>query len=124
MPFPMPNLKIVEYKVDIIALGLRNLISTGLMPVNKAYVNFNLKSLLPVHKAAAVSNIQTQPGDKGPNPNIRTTMQFEVQMPSLSDFCPRMTCDVYDLMFISVAQPLLGTFTLEMGNHVQDMQKQ
>lgn len=91
------------------------------MPVNKAYVNFNLKSLLPVNKAAAVSNIQTQPDDKGPNPNMRTTIQFEVQMPSLPDYCPRMTCDVFDLMFISSAQPHLGTFTLEMGNHVTDL---
>jgi hypothetical protein len=46
-PYPMPNLGIKEYKCEIVILGLRNLVSTGLLPVNKAYVKFNLKSLLP-----------------------------------------------------------------------------
>ena len=55
----MPSLDIKEYKVDIVVLGLRNLVSTGLFPVNKAYVSFNLKSLLPAAKARAVANVMT-----------------------------------------------------------------
>jgi hypothetical protein len=43
----IPDLDIKEYKCEMIVLGLRNLVSTGLLPVNKAYVKFNLKSLLP-----------------------------------------------------------------------------
>ena len=61
----MPNLKILEYKTEIIALGMRNLISNGIMPVNRAYMKFNLKSLLPSSQANAIKNIQTQPNNKG-----------------------------------------------------------
>lgn len=57
IPYPMPNLDIKEYKVQIIVLGLRDLVSTGLFSVNKAYVTFNLKSLLSSAKARAVNNI-------------------------------------------------------------------
>lgn len=53
VPF-IPDLEIVEYKVEIICLGLRNLVSSGILPVNKAFIKFNLKSLLPAHKAKAV----------------------------------------------------------------------
>lgn len=61
VPYPMPNLNISEFKCEILVLGLRNLVSTGLLPVRKAYVKFNLKSLLPPASAKAVENIQTQP---------------------------------------------------------------
>jgi hypothetical protein len=53
----MPNLNISEFKCEILVLGLRNLVSTGLLPVRKAYVKFNLKSLLPPAAAKAVENI-------------------------------------------------------------------
>ena len=43
----MPDLDISEYKVEIIALGLRSLISIGILPINRAFMKFNLKSLLP-----------------------------------------------------------------------------
>jgi len=45
--FRMPDLDIKPYKTDISILGLRDLVSTGLLPVNKAYTKFSLKSLLP-----------------------------------------------------------------------------
>jgi hypothetical protein len=63
-----------EYKVEIICLGLRDLISSGFLPINKAFVKFNLKSLLPAGKAKAVQNIETQPKERGSDPNIRTTI--------------------------------------------------
>ena len=58
-PYPMPNLGIKEYNCEIVILGLRNLVSTGLLPINKAFVKFNLKSMLPSDLATAVENIQT-----------------------------------------------------------------
>ena len=74
----MPDLRMDEYKVEVICLGLRKLVSCGIMPVNKAFIKFNLKSLLPASKAKAVQNIETQPKERGPNPNMRTTIQFDV----------------------------------------------
>jgi hypothetical protein len=43
----MPNLKIKSMNVDINVLGLRDLITTGLLPIKKAYIKFSVKSLLP-----------------------------------------------------------------------------
>jgi len=43
----MPDLGIKAYKCDISILGLRDLVSTGLLPINKAYTQLSLKSLLP-----------------------------------------------------------------------------
>jgi hypothetical protein len=76
VPYPMPDLKIKEFKCDIVCLGLRDLVSPGILPINKAYVNFNLKSLMSAAKAKAVNNIGTEPADAGPNPNLRTTISF------------------------------------------------
>lgn len=96
----MPDLQMSEFKCEVIVLALRDLVSTGLLPVNKSYIKFGLKSLLPVSQANAVDNIYTQPNAKGPNPIIRTTIQFEVQMPNDPTFLPRMTCEVFDQLFI------------------------
>ena len=74
----MPDLKIKPYKTAIAILGLRELVSTGLLPVNKAYVKFSLKSLLPSSQAKAVDNIYTEPSDKGSNPVMRGNISFEV----------------------------------------------
>ena len=69
--YPMPDLKIKEFACTIMILGLRELVSNGILPIRKAFVKFNLKSLLKSEMAKAVSNIQTLPKDTGPNPNLR-----------------------------------------------------
>ena len=104
---------------------MRDLISTGLLPIKKAFVKFNVKSLLPPDAAKAVENIRTHPKDGGPNPNIRTTLQFEIKIPSDTTFCPRMTCEVYDqLYFEGMAQPQVGTFTLKIGDIINEARTQ
>ena len=95
----MPDLKVNEFKCEIMVLGLRNLLSTGLLPIRKAFVKFNLKSLLPADQSKAIDNITTMPKEGGSNPNIRTTLTFEVKIPIDPLFCPRMTCDVFDQLF-------------------------
>lgn len=47
IPIQMPDLKIDQFNIDINVLGLRDLVSTGLLPVKKAYVKFSVKSILP-----------------------------------------------------------------------------
>lgn len=48
-----------EFQVDINILGLRDLQSIGILPVKKAFVNFNLKSLVPPEDGTALDNIKT-----------------------------------------------------------------
>ena len=50
----MPALDINEFKCEIMVLGLRKLVSSGLLPVRKAFVKFALKSLLTPELAKAV----------------------------------------------------------------------
>ena len=61
IPYSMPELNICEFKTEITVLALKNLKSTGLFPINRAFIKFNLKSLLPTSQANAIENINTQP---------------------------------------------------------------
>jgi hypothetical protein len=51
--FPVPKVKLQdtietkEYKISLNVLGLRELQSTGLLPVKKPFIKFRIKSLLP-----------------------------------------------------------------------------
>lgn len=93
------HLEFKEYNIDINVLGLRNLQSFGLLPVKKPFIKFNLRSLLPPEQAKAVTNVKTNPGDTGANPNINTTVTFTMKLPSSGLFCPKLSCDVYDYVF-------------------------
>ncbi len=112
-----------EYNIEINCLGLRMLQSFGLMPVKKPFVKFNLRSLLPPEKAKAIQNVQTNPQDTGSNPNINTTVSFIMHLPSSSLFCPRLSCDVYDMVFKGWIQPLLGTFSIPIGDILEETKK-
>lgn len=113
----MPNLLIESYNIVINVLGLRGLVSTGLLPVKKPFVKFSVKSLLPSEQAKAVQDIYTIPDEGGSDPNIRTTLKFTVNISSDPHYCPQMTCTVYDkLYFDGMRQPILGVFTLKLGD--------
>ena len=43
-----------EYRVELNVLGLRGLVSPGLLPVKKAYIDFLLKSMVPPMAATAL----------------------------------------------------------------------
>ena len=99
MRLQQPDLGIEEYNVEVNVLGLRNLVSTGLLPIKKAYIKFSVKSVLPPAQAKAVNDIFTIPNEGGPDPNIRTTLKFTVNISADPYFCPRMTCTTYDKLY-------------------------
>ena len=105
-----------EYSLEINILGLRQLESFGLMPIKKPFIKFRIKSLLPPEKAQAVTNVQTDPNANGPNPNINTMLTFNVQLPVEELYCPSLACDAYDYVYIGCSQPLIGTFSLPVGD--------
>lgn len=86
------------------------------MPIKKPFIKFRIKSLLPPEKAQAVTNIQTDPKASGSNPNINTLLTFSVALPTDKLYCPRLACDVYDYIYKGMSQPLVGTFTIPMGD--------
>ena len=85
-----------EFNIDIHVLGLRELESFGIMPIKKAYIKFNTKSLLPVERAHAVENIKTEPKAAGRNPNINEIITFLMDLPVENLYCPKLSCDVFD----------------------------
>ena len=54
------SVETADFDVDMLILGLRDLQSPGILPVKKAFINFNIKSLVPPN-GPAVADIKTQP---------------------------------------------------------------
>ena len=104
-----------EFEINCLILGLRNLQSPGILPVKKAYIQFNYSGLVPPQDHS-LPNIKTQPGPIGPNPTINTTMTTSVPLPTDPLYCPRLTCFVYDNISLGWSQPQIGVFTLPIGD--------
>ena len=85
-----------DYNVFINCLGLRELESIGLMPIQKPFVKFMVKSLTDPRLAGTLTNIQTQPGPYGSNPNINSIIKFNIPLPCDELYCPSLSCTVYD----------------------------
>ena len=102
-------------------LGMRGLQSTGLLPVKKAFVNFNLKGLVPPKIGTNLKNLKTDPKAPGANPTINTMMQFFVPLPIKPLYCPRLSCQVYDQIFAGFSQPIIGNFTIPIGELIHEL---
>ena len=42
-------------------------------------------------------------------------MRFEVPLPTDELFCPRLSCQAYDTVFAGFSQPIIGNFTIPIG---------
>ena len=84
-----------DFNMDVLVLGLRNLQSPGVLPIKKAFIKFNVKSIVPPG-SAAVEDKYTQPTSAGPNPTINTTINIHLPLPKEALYCPNLTCFVYD----------------------------
>lgn len=111
-----------DYQIDIEVLGLRNLQSGGILPVKKAFIQFNLKSLVSPNEGTALENIKTQPGPTGANPTINSSISFRVPLPTDPLYCPKLVCTVYDYIFVGLNQPLIGSFTIPIGELIHEIQ--
>ncbi|CAG9312955.1 unnamed protein product [Blepharisma stoltei] len=108
--------KCIDAVVEINCLGLRDLQpALGWLPVNKAFIKFDMNSLQVPGENLVIRNAQTPPGDSGPNPNISTIIKFTCKMPIEKLYAPSLTCTVYDFLFKGLSQPQLGTFSINLG---------
>lgn len=96
--------------------------SVGMFPVKKAYVRFNTKNMLPPDKAQVVTNIQTEPKAPGRNPNVLTMISFSCDLPEEKIYCPKLSCEVFDMVCKGWSQPKLGNFTIPVGDIRFEMQ--
>ena len=109
-----------EYRVELNVLGLRGLVSPGLLPVKKAYIDFMLRSMVPPIAASALNTISTQPGPTGENPTINQVISFSVPMPVDPLYAPSMACRVLDKVFKGFSGQLIGSFSIPIGQIMID----
>lgn len=60
---------------------MRSLQSPGILPVKKAFLDFNLRSLVPPSMGTDLQNLKTEPKAPGSDPTINTLMSFKVNLP-------------------------------------------
>lgn len=113
-----------EFGVAMNILGLRGLQSPGLLPVRKAFLQFNLKSMVPPALGTNLSNIRTEPKMAGSDPTLNTLIEFNAPLPVDELFCPRMSCSVYDNIAMGFNQPLIGTFVIPIGDLMHALAKE
>jgi len=77
-------IKMVErqpYKFSLNILGLRDLKSSGLCAVQRAFVKINISSLFENRFRRSNEDILTQPRIKGANPNLNYSIDFLLDLP-------------------------------------------
>lgn len=114
----------LDFDVFVNCLGLRELQSIGLLPVQKPFVSYMIKSLMDPKQCGGLENVTTQPGPYGPNPNLNTVVKFVVPLPTAELYCPSLSCTVYDQVFLGLSQPIIGTFSIPLGKIMQECNKE
>jgi hypothetical protein len=126
----LPNLhmenevKMKEFGVSMNILGLRGLQSPGVLPVKKAYLSFNLKSMVPPALGTNLHNIKTEPKMAGSDPTLNTLIEFNAPLPIEELFCPRLSCVVFDNIAFGLSQPQIGTFVIPIGDLMHSLAKE
>ncbi|OMJ78297.1 hypothetical protein SteCoe_21930 [Stentor coeruleus] len=104
--------------LEINILGLRGLKpAVGWLPVNKAFVRFDLNSLSLPGESIGIKSIETQPFESGSDPNIASTVTFKCKMPRDKIFSPILTATVHDYLFSGMSQPLIGSFGIDLAKY-------
>ena len=86
-----------------------------MLPVRKAFIRFNLRSMVPRHKSMALKNLRTEPKESGSSPNLNTCIQFSADLPTDPLYCPSLACDVFDQICKGLSQPKIGSFSIPIG---------
>ena len=103
------------YTFEINILGLRDLKPFSLLPIKKAYINFEMNSLnISGDESKSLPSKQTQPKDKGSNPTINDALKFDVNLPKDLRFMPQLQCRIFDYIFRGTIKPALGCFILNV----------
>ncbi len=110
-----------KHHIKINILGLRNLQSSGLLPVKNVEVKINTSSIQTIDRmkegAAFTELIATSTGG-GKNPSIGTVLSLAVLIPIDILHMPSLSCQVIDkgLRFWKTHQ-VIGTFQMALGSY-------
>ena len=110
----------IPYSFEINILGLRDLKPFSMLPIKKAYINFEMNSLnISGNESEDFPSKQTQPKDKGCNPTINDALKFDVNLPKDLKFMPQLQCRIFDYIFRGTIKPNLGCFILDISRLVR-----
>jgi hypothetical protein len=110
----------IPYSFEINILGLRDLKPFSMLPVKKAYINFEMNSLnISGVESESLPSKQTQPKDKGCNPTINDALKFDINLPKDLKFMPQLQCRIFDYIFSGTIKPNLGCFILNIERLVR-----
>ena len=110
----------IPYTFEINILGLRDLKPFSMLPIKKAYINFEMNSLnISGNESENFPSKQTQPKDKGCNPTINDALKFDVNLPKDLTFMPQLQCRIFDYIFSGTIKPNLGCFILNIARLVR-----
>ena len=113
------------YTFEINILGLRDLKPFSMLPIKKAYINFEMNSLnISGDEKRNLPSKQTQPKDKGSNPTINDMLKFDINLPKDLRFMPQLQCRIFDYIFKGTIKPSLGCFILNVEKLVKQTNKQ
>ena len=108
------------YTFEINILGLRDLKPFSILPIKKAYINFEMSSLnITGDERKSLPSKQTQPKDKGSNPTINDAIKFDINLPKDLRFMPQLQCRIFDYIFKGTIKPALGCFILNIERLVK-----
>jgi len=83
-----------------------------------------MKSLVAPKHGQNLENIRTEPKMSGSDPTLSTLIEFKVPLPVKELFCPRLSCGVYDNIAMGLSQPLIGNFTIPIGDLMRALEKE
>ena len=108
----------VEKTLSVNILGLRDLKpALGWLPVNKAFLRFDLNSLELPGISQSITPMETQPFESGSDPNILTTLSSKVRLPKDPLYASSLTVTVHDYLFKGGSQPLIGSISIDIGKY-------
>ena len=107
------------YNIKISILGLRDLQSTGILPVRSAEIKINTSSLKDVdtmQNGSAFSELSTLSQNGGSNPTIGTVLNISAYLPINILSMPSISCKVIDkgISFLKM-DSIIGTFHINIG---------
>ncbi len=109
------------YSFEINVLGLRDIKPLSILPVKKAFINFDLNSINITGKEDNnIKSIKTQPKKGGANPTINTVIKFDIHLPTNEIFMPEMQCVVYDYILSGMLNQMLGIFLIPIKDIIED----
>mmetsp|Transcript_269 Transcript_269/g.245 ORF Transcript_269/g.245 Transcript_269/m.245 type:complete len:348 (+) Transcript_269:88-1131(+) len=114
------------YHINLKILGLRELESSGLLPVRRAFCKFDVDGIKSKKLKTTIKDkkyIMTEPLYPGRNPNILTVINLKADLPKNPDYCPALNVSVFDNIMKGWVQPLIGNLQIDLGEYIRVTEK-